>query len=87
MRGILFSPLLLLTGCATTSAIHTQIVEKPVVLTQSCVLEKDIPIRPEKLSKGPAPNDLESALSLALSKISEWSRYGDKAGEILANCK
>lgn len=86
MRGILFSALLL-AGCATTQpAIRTQIVEKTVIQVQKCVKAEDVPVRPRPLSEA-KPNDLEAALSIALTKISEWTRYGNKADEVLTNCR
>ena len=90
MRGTLFklASLLLLGACATTQpAIRTQIIEKPVVITQKCVKAGDIPPIPRSLAQEEKPSDLETALSTALSKISEWVRYGNKADEILKNCK
>ena len=86
MRGVFFS-LLLLTGCTTVErGVKTQIVEKPVLITQKCVKTENIPTRPRPLSDS-QPTDLESAFSLSLSKISEWIRYGNKADEIFKNCK
>lgn len=86
MRGIIFS-VLLLAGCATTQpAIRTQIVEKPVIQIEKCVKAEDVPVRPRPLSES-KPNDLEAALSIALVKISEWTRYGNKADEVLRNCR
>lgn len=86
MRGILFS-FLLLAGCATTQpAIRTQIVEKPVIQVEKCVKAEDVPVRPRPLSEA-KPVDLETALSIALAKISEWTRYGNKADEVLTNCR
>lgn len=86
MRGILFSALLL-AGCTTTQpAIRTQIVEKPVIQVQKCVKAEDVPVRPRPLSEAD-PVDLETALSIALAKISEWTRYGNKADEVLMNCR
>lgn len=90
MRGTLFklAPLLLLGACATTQpAIRTQIVEKPVVITQKCVKVEDVPSRPRPLAQEAKPSDLETALSTALAKISEWTRYGNKTDEIMKNCK
>jgi PBP1b-binding outer membrane lipoprotein LpoB len=85
MRGIIFSALLL-AGCATTQpAIRTQIVEKPVIQVEKCVKAKDVPARPRPLNEV-KPTDLETALSIALAKISEWTRYGNKTDEVLKNC-
>lgn len=90
MRGIIckLAPLLLLAGCATTQpAIRTQIVEKPVIQVEKCVKAEDVPSRPRPLSQEAKPSDLETALSVALAKISEWTRYGNKTDEILKNCR
>jgi hypothetical protein len=90
MRGIIckLAPLLLLAGCATTQpAIRTQIVEKPVIQVQKCIKAGDVPVRPRPLSQEVKPSDLETALSVALAKISEWTRYGNKTDEIIKNCK
>lgn len=89
MRGIIckLAPLLLLAGCATTQpAIRTQIVEKPVIQVEKCVKAKDVPSRPRPLAQEAKPSDLETALSIALAKISEWTRYGNKTAEIIKNC-
>lgn len=90
MRGIIckLAPLLLLAGCATTQpAIRTQIVEKPVIQVQKCIKAEDVPTRPRPLAQEAKPSDLETALSIALAKISEWTRYGNKIDEIIKNCK
>lgn len=80
-------PLLLLAGCATMEpGIRTQIVEKPVILVEKCVKAEDVPTRPRPLSQEKMPDDLESALTTALSKISEWTRFGNQTNEVLKNC-
>lgn len=90
MRGIICKllPLVMLAGCSTTQpAIRTQIVEKPVIQVQKCVKAEDVPSRPRPLAQEVKPSDLETALSVALAKISEWTRYGNKTDEIMKNCK
>lgn len=89
MRGIIFklTPLLLLGACATTQpGIRTVMVDRPVVQVEHCVRQEDVPARPATLNSGPTPSNLEQALSLALAKISEWTRYGNRTGEILRAC-
>jgi hypothetical protein len=90
MRGLVFSLLFLVTisGCAKPSpAIRTQIVEKPVIQVQKCIAEEDTPVRPEPLAETPVPFDLETALSLALAKIADWTRYGNKTETAIKNCQ
>jgi hypothetical protein len=90
MRGILYKllPILLVSGCMTAQpGIRTEIVEKPVIQVQKCIKISDVPVRPRPLKDEPKPSDLESALSTALVKISEWTRYGNKTDEIIKNCE
>lgn len=95
MRGIICSrltalklaPLLLLGACATTQpGIRTVMVDRPVIQVEHCVKKEDVPTRPATLNSGPTPSNLEQALSLALAKISEWTRYGNRTDEILRAC-
>jgi hypothetical protein len=89
MRGVIFKlmPLLFLAGCASTQpGIRTVMVDRPVVQVEHCVNKEDVPARPASLNTGPAPSDLEQALSVALAKISEWTRYGNRTDEILRAC-
>ncbi len=89
MRGVIFklAPLLLLGACATTQpGIRTVMVDRPVVQVEHCVKKEDVPARPSALNSGPAPSNLEQALSLALAKLSEWTRYGHRTDEILRAC-
>lgn len=89
MRGAIFKlmPLLLLAGCASTQpGIRTIMVDRPVVQVEHCVNKEDVPARPAPLNTGPPPSDLEQALSVALAKISEWTRYGNRTDEILRAC-
>lgn len=77
---------LLLASCATTKdpGIKVEYIEKPVIQVQSCVKASDVPDRPARLAS--PPDNLERALSLALAKVSEWTRYGNKADVILKGC-
>lgn len=86
MRGIGFSLLLALTACASTPAIKTVMVDRPIPIVQKCVKASDIPVRPKTLKEEGLPLDLEKALSIALAKISEWTRYGHQTDTILSGC-
>lgn len=89
MRGAIFKlmPLLLLGACASTQpGIRTVMVDRPVVQVEHCVNEEDVPARPAPLNTEPIPSDLEQALSVALAKVSEWTRYGNRTDEILRSC-
>lgn len=92
MRGTLCStlllPILLLSGCSSSNpAIKTQFVDRPVIQTVHCLKQEDVPKRPEPLATSAAvPEDLETALALSLSKLSEWSRFGNKIDVIIKNC-
>lgn len=89
MRGIIFklAPLLLLGACATTQpGLRTVMVDRPVIQVEHCVKKEDVPARPATLNSGPTPSSLDQALSLALAKLSEWTRYGNRTDEILRAC-
>lgn len=88
MRGIAFKllPVVLLASCATTPGIKTVLVDRPVIKVEKCIKKEDVPQRPEDLKRTPMPKDLETALSVAIAKISEWTRYGNKTDEIMKNC-
>lgn len=90
MRGISFKllgGLLLLAGCAhAPSGIQVQYVDRPVIQVQKCIKATEVPQRPASLKSGPVATNLEQALSLALAKVSEWTRYGDKADVVLSGC-
>lgn len=77
---------LLLSACATSKepGIRVEYVEKPVIQAQSCVKASDVPTRPARLST--PPDNIERALAVALAKVSEWTRYGNKADVILKGC-
>lgn len=90
MRGIRWANALcvslLLSACAASPpAIKDVPVNVPVIQVQKCIKKSDIPTRPEPLAKS-APSDLEVALSLALAKISEWYRYGERADAAMSAC-
>lgn len=88
MRGKLSSLVLslLLVGCAhTTPGIKIQTVEVPVIHVQKCIKKEDTPTRPKRL--GSMPSNIEDALRIALAKVSEWTRYGNKADKIFAACQ
>lgn len=76
--------LLLLAGCATTPGIKVVHDQVPVITTKACINTADIPKEPSGL--GQAPDDIEKALATALAKVSEWSRYGEKADIALRGC-
>lgn len=89
MRGAIFklTPILLLGACsATQPGIRTVLVDRPVVQVEHCLNREDVPSRPAPLNTEPIPSDLEQALSVALAKISEWTRYGNTTDEILRAC-
>lgn len=89
MRSIVFKliPLLILAGCVKPGVgIRTEIVEVPVIQVEHCVSPEDIPVRPSPLQSGRRPTDLETALSLALAKLSEWVRYGNQTEVVLRGC-
>ena len=89
MRGISFKMLpwlLLLSACAThqTPGIKVEYVDKPVIVQKSCLEPKDIPTRPARLGSPPA--NLETALAVVMAKVSEWTRYGNRADPALQSC-
>lgn len=89
MRGVSYSLLtLLLAACATTRepGIKVEYVDKPVIVEQKCVKGKDIPSLPGRLSSTAIPSNVETALAVALAKVSEWTRYGNKTDAILKSC-
>ncbi len=88
MRILKCSPLLLLAACATTpeKGIKVEYVDRPVIVETKCVKVADIPKRPGTLASGGLPDNVERALSLALAKVSEWTRYGNKADAVLVSC-
>ena len=91
MRGVrcnVLLPLLLLGACATTpeKGIKVEYVDRPVITETKCVKVKDIPQRPGSLAASGLPSNVERALSLAMAKVSEWTRYGNKTNEILVSC-
>lgn len=77
---------LALAACTTTreGGIKVEYVEKPVIQVQPCVKAADVPERPARLSS--PPDNIERALAVALAKVSEWTRYGNKADVILKGC-
>jgi len=81
------SPLLLI-ACTTpsTPGIKVEYVDKPVLVETKCVKPKDIPSRPGPLAASAIPSNVESALSVALAKVSEWTRYGNRTDAILKSC-
>lgn len=87
-KSILFSliPFALLLGCGERPepGIKIQYVDRPVVTVEKCIKKEDVPTRPDKL--GGTPSDLEQALSLALAKVSEFTRYANKTEIIMKNC-
>ena len=90
MRGLSYKLLLLpllLVGCTPGVGIKTQIVTRPVLLTEKCIKKEDIPTLPKPLHDTAIPSDLETALSLTLAKISEWAEYGHQADTVIQNCK
>jgi len=89
MRGVKCSLIALaLAGCATTRTpgIKVEYVDRPVITETKCVKTKDIPTKPGSLSASGIPENVERALSLAMAKVSEWTRYGNKADTILRGC-
>lgn len=79
--------LILLSACAKPEqGIRVEYVDRPVITETSCVKAKDVPSRPGPLSSSATPKNLESALSVALAKVSEWTRYGGRANAILTSC-
>lgn len=85
-RSFKFLLPLALAACSTTSTpgIKVEYIEKPVIQVQPCVKASDVPERPSRLAS--PPDNLERALSLALAKVSEWTRYGKKSDVILKGC-
>lgn len=77
---------LCLAACSTpsTPGIKVEYIDRPVVQVQPCVKASDVPTRPSRLAS--PPDNLERALSLALAKVSEWTRYGNKSDVILKGC-
>lgn len=91
MRGTLCNLLVLsvmLSACASTRSpgIKIEYVDRPVIQVQKCIKRGDVPARPTALKTSEQPSDLERALSLALAKVSEWTRYGNKMDVIVRNC-
>lgn len=90
MRGTLSSIFLslLLVGCAHTQpGIKIQTVEVPVIHTQKCIKKEDIPAKPASLSKTTMPSNISDVARLALAKVSEWTRYGNKADLVFKACE
>ena len=83
----LFLPLTLM-ACTTGKepGIRVEYVDRPVIQQVPCVSSKDIPKRPGTLASTTLPKNVEAALSVALARISEWTRYGNKADAILGAC-
>jgi len=75
-------------ACTTAGppGIKVEYVDKPVLVETKCVKAKDIPSRPGPLSASAIPSNIETALSVALAKVSEWTRYGNKTDVILKSC-
>lgn len=87
MRSILYKllPFTLLFACSHTEpGVKIEYVDRPVITVEKCIKKEDVPTRPSKL--GGTPSDLEQALSLALAKVSEWTRYGNKTEIVISNC-
>lgn len=79
--------LLLVSACAKPEAgIRVEYVDRPVITETSCVKAKDVPKTPGPLSGAAMPKNTETALSVAMAKVSEWTRYGNKADAILTAC-
>lgn len=85
MRGLVFSLVFLLAACMPKPGIEIRTVEKPVLVIEKCIKKEDAPVLPSPLQK-PIPSDLETALSVALAKVSEWTRYGAEASTIINGC-
>lgn len=79
---------LLLTACGPRPepGIKIQKVEVPVIQIQHCIAKEDIPERPAPLSTQKMPTLLEDQLRLALRKIGEWVKYGNKTDPVLRGC-
>ena len=79
---------LTLMACATRGepGIKVEYVDRPVIQEVPCVKAKDVPTRPAPLKDTALPSNVEAALSVALARISQWTRYGNKADAILTSC-
>lgn len=79
---------LALSACATAKdpAYKVEYVDRPVIQQKACLSPSDVPSRPAPLGSSAIPTNLERALSVALAKVSEWTRYGNKADVIMKTC-
>ncbi len=91
MRGSVFNLLIglsLLTACGPRPepGIKVEYIDRPVIQQKSCIQPTDIPKRPGSLSSVAVPSNLEKALDVAMAKVSEWIRYGNRADAIMSAC-
>lgn len=85
MRGLIFSCLVLLAGCSTTTpGIKVQTVEVPTIIIQKCIKKEDIPQRPSGL--GEMPSNVQDVARVALQKLVEWTKYGNQTSPLLELC-
>lgn len=82
----LLVPLLVLSACATTHGVQIQYVDRPVIQVQKCLKVTDVPTKPDSLKSHGVPGSLDQALSVALAKVSEWTRYGNKVDVVIQGC-